>query len=180
MNVEQVLFYLFALGAIAGCAGVVLSRNPINSAVSLVAAFFFLAGNYVLLHANFMAIVQILVYAGAIMVLFLFVLMLLNQRDEELGPRKFSIAPLLGMFAAAVVSVSIGAVTSCATSGSSGATRSAASAPIPAGRPSASDGAPKRRSARSLGRWSKPGCSAINPPFAGQLDARAVSSSRRG
>jgi NADH-quinone oxidoreductase subunit J len=56
-----------------------------------------------------MAIVQILVYAGAIMVLFLFVLMLLNQRDEELGPRKFSIAPLLGMFAAAVVSVSIGA-----------------------------------------------------------------------
>jgi uncharacterized MnhB-related membrane protein len=85
MNVEQVLFYLFALGAIAGCSGVVLSRNPINSAVSLVAAFFFLAGNYVLLHANFMAIVQILVYAGAIMVLFLFVLMLLNQRDEELG-----------------------------------------------------------------------------------------------
>ena len=109
MTVEQVLFYLFALGAIAGCSGVVLSRNPVNSAVSLVAAFFFLAGNYVLLHANFMAIVQILVYAGAIMVLFLFVLMLLNQRDEELGKRTFSIAPLLGIFAAAVVSVSIGA-----------------------------------------------------------------------
>ena len=89
MNVEQVLFYLFAFGALAGCSGVVLSRNPINSAVSLVAAFFFLAGNYVLLHANFMAIVQILVYAGAIMVLFLFGTMLI--------------------FAAAVVSVTIGA-----------------------------------------------------------------------
>ncbi len=109
MTVEQVLFYLFAVGALAGCSGVVLSRNPINSAVSLVAAFFFLAGNYVLLHANFMAIVQILVYAGAIMVLFLFVLMLLNQRDEELGKRKAGITQLIGFFAAAVVAVSLGA-----------------------------------------------------------------------
>ena len=44
MTVEQILFYLFALGALVGCSGVVLSRNPVNSAVSLVAAFFFLAG----------------------------------------------------------------------------------------------------------------------------------------
>ncbi len=75
---EQTFFFAFA--AIALVAGVLLVafRNPVYSALSLVAAFFALAGLFVLLNAYFLAAVQIIVYAGAIMVLFLFVIMLLN------------------------------------------------------------------------------------------------------
>ncbi|CAM3283148.1 NADH-quinone oxidoreductase subunit J [Corallococcus soli] len=60
---------------------VITARSPINSAMSLVSTFFFLAGIYVLLWAHTVAIIQVLVYAGAIMVLFLFVIMLLNLGD---------------------------------------------------------------------------------------------------
>jgi NADH-quinone oxidoreductase subunit J len=79
---EAVLFYLFSLVAIVAGLSVVTARNPIASALSLVVCFFFLAADYVLLDAHFVAVIQILVYAGAIMVLFIFVIMLLNLRDE--------------------------------------------------------------------------------------------------
>ena len=78
---EAVLFYLFSLVAILAGFSVVLARNPIASALSLVVCFFFLAADYVLLGAHFVAVIQILVYAGAIMVLFVFVIMLLNLRE---------------------------------------------------------------------------------------------------
>lgn len=80
---EAVLFYLFSLVAIVAGLGVVLARNPIASALSLVVCFFFLAADYVLLDAHFVAVIQILVYAGAIMVLFVFVIMLLNLRHDD-------------------------------------------------------------------------------------------------
>jgi NADH-quinone oxidoreductase subunit J len=63
---------------------VLLARNPVYAAMNLVAAFFFMAGIYVLLTAHLIAFMQILVYAGAVMVLFLFVIMLLSLGDEHL------------------------------------------------------------------------------------------------
>jgi NADH-quinone oxidoreductase subunit J len=83
---EAVLFYLFSLIACIAGVSVVAARNPITSALSLVVCFFFLAADYVLLDADFVFVIQILVYAGAIMVLFVFVIMLLNLRDGNAGP----------------------------------------------------------------------------------------------
>lgn len=83
--VETVFFYIFAFLAIGTAVGVVAARNPLYSALSLIGTFFALTGLYVLLGAHLLAALQVLVYAGAIMVLFVFVLMLLNLKDEELG-----------------------------------------------------------------------------------------------
>ncbi len=94
--IEQVLFALFAVGIVATSLGVIVLRNPVGSAMSLVACFFFLAGTYVLLWAHTIAVLQILVYAGAIMVLFLFVIMLLSLTDT--GPiARFSFSRIVGV-----------------------------------------------------------------------------------
>ena len=79
---ELLFFYLVALVAVISGFLVVKCQNPVNSAISLVMTFFCLAVFYVMLHAPFMAAIQILVYAGAIMVLILFVIMLLNLGAE--------------------------------------------------------------------------------------------------
>lgn len=83
MTLEQILFYIFAAGGVASALLVVTRRNPIVSAIYLIVNFFCLAGIYLTLHAQFIAVIQILVYAGAIMVLFVFVIMLLNLGDER-------------------------------------------------------------------------------------------------
>ena len=75
---EIIFFYLVALVVVASGLLVILCKSPINSAIGLVNTFFCLAIFYVMLHAPFMAAIQIMVYAGAIMVLILFVIMLLN------------------------------------------------------------------------------------------------------
>jgi len=80
---EVFLFYVFALAAVASALGVILQRNPIHSAFSLIVTLCSLSAIYGLLGSPFIAVLQIIVYAGAIMVLFLFVLMLLNVRREE-------------------------------------------------------------------------------------------------
>src|SRR5919107_1247241 len=78
----QILFYLFA-GVAVLCAGMMVSRqSPVASALWLIGTFFSLAAIYTLLGAFFIGIIQILVYAGAIMVLFLFVIMLLNLGND--------------------------------------------------------------------------------------------------
>src|SRR5512141_261190 len=82
---QDALFYLFAaLTLLCGLLVVVnpFSRNPVTSAMFLVLAIVSLAGLFVLLHAYFLAVVQVLVYAGAVMVLFLFVIMLRAVREE--------------------------------------------------------------------------------------------------
>lgn len=79
MAINAVFFYIFAALAVACALLVVLKRNPVASAFSLVLVFFCFAGIYALLDAHLIAALQILVYAGAIMVLFIFVIMLLNQ-----------------------------------------------------------------------------------------------------
>src|SRR5436190_15813154 len=80
---DALLFYAFATIAVIGALLVVAQRNPVYSLVSLVGSFFGLCGLYVLLEAPFVAVIQIIVYAGAIMVLFLFVVMLLNAPHED-------------------------------------------------------------------------------------------------
>jgi NADH-quinone oxidoreductase subunit J len=79
---ENIFFTIVALVAILCSILVITSKNPINSALSLVMTFFCLATFYVMLDAPFMAAVQVIVYAGAIMVLIIFVIMLLNIRSE--------------------------------------------------------------------------------------------------
>ena len=76
-------FILFALLAIIGGIGVISYKNPVTSAFSLIASFLGLAGLFILLGAYLVGILQILVYAGAIMVLFLFIIMLLDISEEE-------------------------------------------------------------------------------------------------
>src|SRR5215210_4361685 len=78
-------FYIFAAVAVGASLLVIAQRNPIYSVLLLIASFGALSGLYVLLDAPFVAVIQIIVYAGAIMVLFLFVVMLLNAPREETG-----------------------------------------------------------------------------------------------
>jgi len=80
---ETVLFYVFGTMAVVASLLVIGQRNPIYSVLLLIASFGALSGLYVLLEAPFVAVIQIIVYAGAIMVLFLFVVMLLNAPHEE-------------------------------------------------------------------------------------------------
>ncbi len=83
----MILFYVFAVLAILSALGMVLNiRNTVASAMSLVVTMISLAGIYLLLGAYFIAVVQIMVYAGAIVVLFLFVVMLLNLRTDRFAP----------------------------------------------------------------------------------------------
>lgn len=83
MSLELVLFLILGALGIASAVGVIATRNPIGAAMSLVIHFIALAGLYLSLNAMFMAAIQVLVYAGAIMVLVVFVIMLLNLGHEE-------------------------------------------------------------------------------------------------
>jgi NADH-quinone oxidoreductase subunit J len=80
---SDLTFYFFAAVAVVASLLVIAQRNPIYSVLLLIASFGALSGLYVLLEAPFVAVIQIIVYAGAIMVLFLFVVMLLNAPHEE-------------------------------------------------------------------------------------------------
>jgi NADH-quinone oxidoreductase subunit J len=94
---EQVFFFYFAFVIAATSVLVVAVRNPIYSATSLLIMFFHVAGLYVTLHAEFLAAVQIIVYAGAIVVLYLFVVMLLNLRQDDRYHRQWPMAAAVGV-----------------------------------------------------------------------------------
>jgi NADH-quinone oxidoreductase subunit J len=106
---EMAAFYVFGAIAIAASLLVIGQRNPIYSVLLLIASFGALSGLYLLLEAPFVAVIQIIVYAGAIMVLFLFVVMLLNAPREETdydervhpllqpGPMRFGVALALAL-----------------------------------------------------------------------------------
>ena len=81
---NSVFFYLLSVCAVAGALGVVFTRHPMYAVLSLVTTLFALSALFILLHAFFVAMVQILVYAGAILVLFLFVVMLLDMAPENI------------------------------------------------------------------------------------------------
>lgn len=90
-------FYVAAGIAVFAALMVVLHRSPAISAIYLVLCFFAVAANYVLLHAHFLAVIQVLVYAGAIMVLFIMVLMLLHLDQEERQRRRLGILTALSI-----------------------------------------------------------------------------------
>lgn len=90
MNVELVIFVIFAVTAVAGAFALIGARNPVYSAMGLLTTMFSIAVFYILLDAQFIAAVQVLIYAGAVMTLFLFVIMLIgvdrSDRHEEIIP----------------------------------------------------------------------------------------------
>src|SRR5215470_8786687 len=100
-----ILFSVFALICVAGAVNLLLQSHPVNSALSLVVVMGSLAVEYLLLGAEFVAAVQVIVYAGAIMVLFVFVIMLLNAGEEEQtkGSRVATLIGIPGMLAVTVL-----------------------------------------------------------------------------
>ncbi len=88
------VFYLLGFVAIVSSICVVSFKNPIHSALGLVAALFSTAGIYILLNAEFIAVLEVIIYAGAIMVLFLFVLMCLNIRELKMMPQFNILRPI--------------------------------------------------------------------------------------
>ncbi|HMF89620.1 MAG TPA: NADH-quinone oxidoreductase subunit J [Candidatus Angelobacter sp.] len=105
--VHQILFIIFGLICVAGAINLLVQRHPINSALSLVVVMSSLALIYLLLGAEFVAAIQVIVYAGAIMVLFVFVIMLLNAGAEE-RTKGSHIALLMGVPAVTVVACVVG------------------------------------------------------------------------
>lgn len=106
---ELFVFWPVAVLLVASAIGVVRARNPVYAAMSLVAAFFLLAGLYLMLTAHLLAFLQVMVYAGAIMVLFLFVIMLLSLTDAELGVPRWTVMKWLGAIGAVALLVVIAA-----------------------------------------------------------------------
>jgi NADH-quinone oxidoreductase subunit J len=99
---EAVLFWPLAILSVGSALAVLLARNPIYAAMGLVLSFFAVAGIYVLLAAQMLAALQVIVYAGAIMVLFLFVIMLLSLGEADLGEERGWLRPAIGAVVAGV------------------------------------------------------------------------------
>jgi len=110
---ELLVFVLASAMVIAGALGVVLRSNPVHAALSLVLTLFGIAVHFVSLHAHFLAAVQVIVYAGAIVVLFLFVIMLLGvDKAEDLSVEPFPVQrPLALVIGAGLAALVIAAVT---------------------------------------------------------------------
>ena len=101
---DQILFYLFSALALGSASYFVFSKNPLYAILSLIVTFFTIAALYILLNAQFLGIIQIIVYAGAIMVLFLYVLMMLNLNKED-ESKKHNINKLVGIVAGGILFV---------------------------------------------------------------------------
>lgn len=101
---DQFLFFLVAFLAIASAVYFVFTRNPLYAILSLIVTMFSIAGMYILLNAQFLGIVQIIVYAGAIMVLFLYILMMLNLNKED-ESKKANLPKFIGIFSVCILFV---------------------------------------------------------------------------
>jgi NADH-quinone oxidoreductase subunit J len=99
---EQVLFFIAGIGALAGALGVVMLRNPFYSVLALVGHLLSLAVLFLLLHAEFIAAAQVVVYAGAVMVLYIFVVAYIGGSDEPLRPEGGAVSSFGPIFAAAI------------------------------------------------------------------------------
>jgi NADH-quinone oxidoreductase subunit J len=99
---EQILFFVAGLGALAGALGVIMLRNPFYSVLSLVAHLVSLAVLFLLLSAAFIAAAQVVVYAGAVMVLYVFVVAYVGGSDEPLGPEGGALGRIGPLFAGAL------------------------------------------------------------------------------
>lgn len=98
MSIIQILFWFLSVVALFSALMVITSKNPVYSVLWLIVTFFAISGHYILLNAQFLAIVNIIVYAGAIMVLFLFVIMLMNL-NKEAEPQKNRLLKMAGAVA---------------------------------------------------------------------------------
>ncbi|WEK36185.1 MAG: NADH-quinone oxidoreductase subunit J [Candidatus Pseudobacter hemicellulosilyticus] len=96
MSITVLLFYFLSALALGSALMVLLSRNPVHSVLWLIVTFFAISGHYILMNAQFIGIVNLIVYAGAIMVLFLFVIMLMNL-NKETEPKKNKWLKLAGV-----------------------------------------------------------------------------------
>ncbi len=96
MSITQILFWFLSILAVVSAVNVVVSKNPIFSVLWLIVTFFAISGHYILLNAQFLAVVNIIVYAGAIMVLFLFVIMFINVNSDA-KPKKNKWLKLAGV-----------------------------------------------------------------------------------
>jgi NADH-quinone oxidoreductase subunit J len=108
--VETALFTVLAIVTVITAILVIVQRNPVASAIYLIITLFSLAGVYLLLNAQFIAIIQVLVYAGAIMVLFLFVIMLLNLEKEKRLITRHRLQKVLGVFLGIILLAQIGMI----------------------------------------------------------------------
>jgi NADH-quinone oxidoreductase subunit J len=99
---ETLLFWLLAVIALVASVSMIIQRNPVHSALFLIVTLLSLAGLFLLLSAHFLAVIQIIVYAGAIMVLFLFVIMLLDIRRTEAAPSRVKLQKSLGLLLGAI------------------------------------------------------------------------------
>jgi len=109
MTITEILFYVFSAVLVVAAVGVITARNPVHAVLFLVFAFFNSAVIWLLLEAEFLAIVLVLVYVGAVMVLFLFVVMMLDVNIAQVREGFTRYAPL-GILIAALVVVEIGSV----------------------------------------------------------------------
>lgn len=103
---ELILFYLVAAIALLSAGYFVFTKNPLYAILSLIVTFFSIAGMYVLLNAQFLGVIQVIVYAGAIMVLFLYILMMLNLNKED-ESKKQNINKFVGIIAAGILFVGL-------------------------------------------------------------------------
>jgi len=101
---SQYIFYFLSFLAILSALMVVVSKNPVHSVLYLIITFFAIAGHYVLLNAQFLAAVHIIVYAGAIMVLFLYVIMMLNL-NAEVEPHKSALQKVAATVAGGILMI---------------------------------------------------------------------------
>ncbi len=108
--ISTVLFFIFAIAAAAGAINLLAQKHPINSALSLIVVMGSLAALYLLLGAEFVAVIQVIVYAGAVMVLFVFVIMLLNAGAEDVEGRGSRVARLFGYPAVILMAALLGYV----------------------------------------------------------------------
>jgi NADH-quinone oxidoreductase subunit J len=102
MDVYSILFWVLSVIAVGCALGVILSRNPVNSVMFLILTFVAISGHYLLMNAQFLFIVNLIVYAGAIMVLFLFVIMLMNL-NADVEPQKGQLVQLAGVISGGVL-----------------------------------------------------------------------------
>lgn len=109
MTISEILFYVFSAVLVVAAVGVITARNPVHAVLFLVFAFFNSAVIWLLLQAEFLAIVLVLVYVGAVMVLFLFVVMMLDVNVAQMREGFTRYAPL-GILIAAIVVAEIGSV----------------------------------------------------------------------
>jgi len=102
MNLTTIVFMLLSVIALGSALMMIISKSPVHSVLWLIVVFFAISGHYILLNAQFLAVVNIIVYAGAIMVLFLFVVMLMNL-NAETEPVKNYRLQLVGVFAGGIL-----------------------------------------------------------------------------